>query len=235
MVHGRQNVEAEGMRTEEVTLEELLRGAIRTAMMELHTHLPAKVESYDPATQTATVRPELFRFVEGQELHPAAVEDVPVIFPRGGGTVFTFPVEPGDGCLLAYCEKDMSGWLKTGSPGVPPSGRLHDYSDPVAIMGLSARNAINPAPATDGAEIRTEDGATRVKVGSGGIEIDSAAGVEIVAGTGPITMTRGVSELLTLISTALNDIATSNCVNGAPLSKAAAITATKLLIDAMRV
>ena len=211
-------------------LDRLISESIRVALLETHTALPARVESFDAATQTATVVPELRRLAvhedgEEQEISIAPIELVPVMFPRAGGMAITFPVEVGDKCLLVFGERDISGWLQTGEEGVPPAVRKHEYSDAVAILGLWPRpSALSPAPSSTSLEIRTDDGATTIAVSSSGVTVDSE---------GPITFTRGVNELLQVLSTALDLIGTST-VGGTPLSNAALIAAEKIKVDLIR-
>lgn len=219
-------------------LEDLVGDGVRSALLETHTALPGRIESFDPATQRATVVPELrrqARFDDGEEIEVsiAPIPEVPVLFPRAGGVSITFPVAAGDKCLLVFAERDISAWLESGIEGLPPDARRHSYSDAVAILGLSpATGALDPAPSTSELVIRSDDGATSIEVGPAGISITSDGPVSIDAG-GAISITRDVNELLTILATALDAIATST-VSGSPLSNAATIAAERLKILAMQ-
>lgn len=218
-------------------IEFLLRQAVRSALIDTHTALPGRIQSYDAATQTADVVIELEREFEGdrgvrEAVAIAPIPDVPVLHPRAGGYAITLPVQAGDPCLLVFSERDLSGWLQTGQPAVPASARRHDYADAVAILGLSpSPNALSPAPAGDGIEIRSDDGTTVVKVGAD-VDITAAGAVSIDSG-GAVTLTRGPSELLDLMSQALQALATDT-VASVPLTNAATYAALKVLIDAMK-
>lgn len=61
----------------------------------------------------------------------------------------------------------------------------------------------------------------------------TSTGALTLSALGPIAITDGTNELLTLISEALDEIATST-VSGSPLSNASNIAAIKTLVDAMR-
>lgn len=81
----------------------------------------------------------------------AVFQSVPVFFSGGGGANMTFPVKPGDGCLLLFVDRDLTSWYLSGQQGLPPaSNRLHDLSDAIALVGLtSAVDGIPDVSLTD--------------------------------------------------------------------------------------
>ena len=81
----------------------------------LRVAMPGIIQSFDPSTVTCTVQPAIY----GQKVSDdgkAASEaipilpDVPVVFPRGGGCTLTFPVKPGDECLLVFSDRCIDFW-----------------------------------------------------------------------------------------------------------------------------
>jgi len=94
------------------------------------------------------------------------------------------------------------------------------------ISGLSKNNFGAPVAFNQesGLIIGHKDGNAVIKLDSGQVTIDLGT-------TGKVAIGNQTAELLDQISTALNAIATSNCVNGAPLSNSEQIAAAKLLID----
>lgn len=58
--------------------------------------MPGRIVSFDPATQTATVKALYKPRVNGVTLDIPELLEVPVRFPRVGGFVMTYPVKPGD-------------------------------------------------------------------------------------------------------------------------------------------
>lgn len=76
---------------------------------------------------------------------------VPVMFPGGGGAAMTFPIAPGDTCLLIFIDRDFSDWYTSGQTGLPPrTSRIHNPSDAVCIVGLrSVRNPLSTVSETD--------------------------------------------------------------------------------------
>lgn len=226
----------------QASLAEVIRTGINAALLELRTALPGTIESYDEATQLASVRLGIRRQYETEDGSIESVEipklvDVPVVFPRAGGFALTFPVAAGDGCLVVFCERDIGGWMETGRVQDPVTRRRHDYSDAVAFVGLSAKpNALSSA-ATDAVELRSADGATRIalddtgtitvesdaaggisiEAGTGGVTIDGGSGGVAITGPGSITLTRGADELVDLCSqlVAVLEALTVNTTTGA--------------------
>lgn len=100
-------------------------------LSSLHCALPGTVESFDPETQTAVVRPLLKRKTELPLLR-----DVPVFFPGSRNSAVTWPVSAGDGCLVVFADADIDRWFETGGAGEPASARKHDLSDAFAFVGF---------------------------------------------------------------------------------------------------
>ena len=77
---------------------------------DLHTSMPGIIESFDPVTQTASIQPTIKRvFITREGITETLtlsnlplLINVPVQFPRGGGSSLTFPVTKGDECLIRF-------------------------------------------------------------------------------------------------------------------------------------
>ena len=95
-------------------------------LSSLHCAMPGNVESFDPNTQTAVVRPADPRM--------PVIRDVPVFMP------VSFPVNTGDACLLVFADFDIDTWLASGETEEPASGRMHSLSDAFAFVGFKRRN-----------------------------------------------------------------------------------------------
>lgn len=126
------------------TLEEVIRAAIETRLLEVHTALPGRVETYDAARQKASVKPLLKRSVvrsDGSDFAETLpiIPDVPVVFPRGGGFFLSLPMQPGDFVLLLFSESSIDTWQTgAGEETALLEGldlRRHDLSDAVALAG----------------------------------------------------------------------------------------------------
>lgn len=141
-------------------------------LKELHTCLPGIIDSYNPATQTASVQPAIKRvFTEQGGVNLPLCVDVPVAFPGGGDFFLTFPVQPGDECILFFSERCIDFWYANGGVQLPAEYRLHDLSDAFAQVGVNSQPNKLTSVQTDGAELRTRDRSTYIKLTAGTIFI----------------------------------------------------------------
>lgn len=124
------------------TLEEALRVAIGSSLANVHTAMPARVESYDVATQKCSVQPlvmNVLRPIEGDDIKEVLpiINDVPVMFPRGGGFFVSLPIAVGDFVLLVFNERSIDKFVTSdGNVTDPVDVRQHNLSDAVAIPGF---------------------------------------------------------------------------------------------------
>lgn len=151
-----------------------IRLTVREMLKMVHTGLPGRVVSFDAAKQTAKVQPAIKRIWigddEGDEPVEAALPecpDVPVHFPGGGGYVLTFPVAPGDDCLLVFAERAIDFWWEKGGVQKPSEFRMHDLSDGFAFVGFRPKPNAVAGFATDACELRRVDGSALVRVDAG--------------------------------------------------------------------
>lgn len=161
------------------TPEDAATAAARELLKDVHTALPGIIESFDATTQTAKVRPAIRRvWVEQGPMDLPACVDVPVHFPAGGSFVLTFPVGPGDECLLCFSERAIDAWYDRGGVQNPSEYRLHDYSDGFAFVGFSSKPNTVGLFATDAAELRTRDGSTVFRLEQGTAYVGAKVGAE---------------------------------------------------------
>ena len=152
--------------------DEAYKAHIDAALKNLHTSLPGVVQSYDAATQTVSVQPAIKRvFSEKGATHLPVCVDVPVCFPGGGDFYLTFPVKAGDDCILVFSERCIDFWHANGGVQLPAEYRLHDLSDAFAIVGVNSQPRKLASVQTDGAELRTRDRSTYIKLTNGTIYI----------------------------------------------------------------
>lgn len=153
---------------------------VEVRLRDLHTAIPGTIVSFNAVKQTATVQPSIKSvFVLKNPGRSAVVSqvnlplcvDVPVQFPGGGGFFLTFPVMPGDGCLLQFSERAIDFWYQNGGQQLPSEYRLHDLSDAIATVGLNSQPNVIPNFNASACELRTRDGNTFVRVESGTITI----------------------------------------------------------------
>lgn len=136
------------------SLGEVIEHAILSTLSEaVHTSLPASIETYDPATRKASVKPLIKRVYAGKAVDLPVIVGVPVIFPTAGKFYINFPVEKGDTVLLLFAERELDGFLSSGANSEPESRRQFSLSDAVAVLGLCPFSKPNAAKDTTAAEI----------------------------------------------------------------------------------
>ena len=140
------------MTTRSPTLGETLnRGAARQ-ISRIRVALPARVETYDAATQQVSVQPLIQdgytdEAGERQADRLPVIPHVPVVFPGAGGFRVTFPIAVGDTVLLVFSSSSLDQWLALGGEVDPKDDRRHDLSDAIAIPGLrDFAHALTSAP-----------------------------------------------------------------------------------------
>lgn len=110
---------------------------------DINVAMPGRVESYDAATQRASVQPliQAARVDEdGDRISETlpVVHEVPVVFPGCGAYSITFPIAKGDGVLLVFSQGALDRWLDRGGIVDPEDDRRHSINDAIAIPGLRA-------------------------------------------------------------------------------------------------
>lgn len=149
-------------------LPSLLEQSFAQQMRGLNFAKIGKVVAYDAASQRASVQPVLARALStGTSEQYPVIEDVPVMWPRAGGASITFPVKPGDGCLLLFTDSSLDAWKQSGDTGAAGDNRQHALSDAVAIMGVVSFGDGGGSP--DSAEITM--GETVITLASGAATI----------------------------------------------------------------
>lgn len=105
----------------------------------LNCHLPGKIIAFDAETQTCTVQIMLLKY---ETLAPAPITQVPLIMLGAGGGHITMPNPIGTICVLLFMDRNIDNFLETGEPYVPPTSRMHDFTDCVALTTF--KTLVNP-------------------------------------------------------------------------------------------
>lgn len=132
---------------------ELIRAAIESRLIDLHTSMPAVVVVYNPLLQTVDVQPVIKRALESQSgeiVHETLpiIHNVPMQWPGGGGYAMQFPILPGEHVWLIFSEAATAQWRSTGQLSEPVDLRRHDLSYACAIpcrgTDLEIRQPLTP-------------------------------------------------------------------------------------------
>lgn len=172
--------------------EESLRVAIGANRATIWTCLPGIIESVNLTAMTAVVQLTVqgqSRVVEGTwsnvDLPP--ILDCPIIFQSGGGYTLTFPIAPGDECVVHFASRCFDAWWQSG--GVQPQAefRMHDLSDGFVKVGPRSQPRVIPNISATTAQLRSDDGAVYVELAAGHVvNIVAPGGINLV---GPVHMT----------------------------------------------
>jgi phage baseplate assembly protein gpV len=154
----------------------------------MRVSLPGIIQSFDPETVTCVVQPAIKGAVPDDSGVPVSSDmtllmDVPVMFPRGGGCTLTFPVKPGDECLIVFSDRCTDFWWQSGGVQEPADDRQHDLSDAFAIVGPQSQAKKISGISVSATQLRSDDGSTffeidpntqKIKiVAPGGLDIET--------------------------------------------------------------
>ena len=142
---------------------------IKGAQKRMWTALPGIVSKYSPGALTCEVQPALKGRRENEKgevvIEPLPLLlDCPVVFPHAGGCSLTFPIRPGDECLVVFASRAIDGWWQQGGVQAAPVARMHDLSDGFVIPGPWSQAKKISGVSTSEVELRSDDGEAKVSV-----------------------------------------------------------------------
>lgn len=159
---------------------ETTRVALEWMQGKMWTALPCVVVAFPSASGISTmmvdVQPQIAGTVLNAEggtdvIQMPVLVDVPISFPGGGGCILTFPIKPGDECLVVFASRCLDAWWQQG-PGTaeatgdivpPPYARMHSLSDGIAFVGLRSSPRELDID-VDTAQLRSDDGDVFVSI-----------------------------------------------------------------------
>jgi hypothetical protein len=141
-------------------LADLIRVAVRNAMLEVRTHTVCTVKSYDPVKQRVNVVVDQRQRIKDPNnprdpnatflQPPAPLDDIPVAWPRTKAGSLTFPLVPGDKGELHVQDRALDGYLVAGLPSEPARQWTHNLADSTFHPCLYHDAApLNPPTGTD--------------------------------------------------------------------------------------
>lgn len=162
---------------------------------EFEGMLPAKVVSYDDASNRAVIKPlVMMGTTGGGKVSRAQVPNIPVYRFGGGGFFMRFPVKAGDFGWLKANDRDISLIFQRGGlEDWPNTTRLHKFSDAMffpdtfkewVIDGANADKAVWQSMSGDTLIALGQEDIT-LKIGSVSIMLTSA-GVDIISPPGTL-------------------------------------------------
>lgn len=139
-------------------LASVIFGAMESRLVDVHTALPARVESYDAARQVADVKPMLRRVIRRTDMERVTEElpvlpCIPVLWSRGGGAFISLPLAAGDFGWVMFADYSIDRFRSTGEDSDPGDERRFDLANAVFLPNGPFPSAQNLAD-VDAAEIR---------------------------------------------------------------------------------
>jgi hypothetical protein len=163
---------------------------------------PAIVQSFNPTACTVAVQlttNEKFQYnVNGPSgplkmqvmpmkpggLNPAQaiLQDLPVVFPGGGGWSITFPIHVGDECLVFFSDTEIDTWYQSGGVNNnPANSRRHSLSDGFAFFAPRSMPRALAGISSVSMQIRNDAGTMVVDFNPGGTVTVTAPNVIVNA------------------------------------------------------
>lgn len=135
--------------SETPNLDQVITDAIDAALVDVHTHLPAKIVSVK-GNQKVNVQILLkTRLKNGQVVDRPVIQDVQVWMPGGADYWIKLPIKVGDLGELHFSERSLDKIKVSGGSVDPADPRKHNLSDAVFYPGGRPFNAQLPGGATD--------------------------------------------------------------------------------------
>ena len=174
---------------------------LESRLKEVHTCIPGIIKKFDEGIQWAEVQPTIRRiFTTNGPVDLPLCVDVPVMFPSGSRFFITWPVFPGDECLLFFSERCIDRWALEGDIQEPDDYRMHDLSDGFAFVGVNSLPLVIEDFQMDGIDIRSPLRESYVKVKKDTIEVHASVLVDVKAPTIRATATELVEALAPTIT-----------------------------------
>lgn len=199
-------------------LTDLLALTKREFLFSTHCHALGTVQSFNAATQLATISVNYKRVYAGQALDYPPIVECPIVILGGGTGSLEFPIQQGDTGLLCFNDRDMDEWLITGQTGKEPaSSRLHSFSDAIFLCGVRPQTKAISDYSASYARFRL--GATKVEL-SDTIKIANQ-----------VTDLKAVlNGMLDLLSTLAGDITSAGMPTATQTAFVASVTAYKTTV-----
>jgi len=126
--------------------------------------LPAKIVTYDRATNRATVKPMIAMVTtNGDNISRNQLASIPVLNIGGGGAILSFNLLPGDLGWIKASDRDIAEFLKRYSESVPSTKRIHDFNNGLFIPDVMTGYTIDEEDGAN-AVLQTLDGLVKVSL-----------------------------------------------------------------------
>lgn len=136
---------------------------------DLRVAMPGIIQSFDASKCTAVIQPAIRAQVTAEDGTTKWVDyplllDCPVVFPRGGGFVLTFPIKAGDECAVIIADRCIDAWWQSGGTQNQVELRMHDLSDAFCLPGPRSVPNVEGGISTTDVQLRSVDGTAHVSI-----------------------------------------------------------------------
>jgi len=163
---------------------------VNGAISNVHTALPGTIVSYDAGSNRASVQPfGAIKTKDARSIAYPVIYNAPVQFPcgMGGRAGVTFPIRPGDGCIVLFAEGQMDDYLSGGDSF---DGRKHSLNDAMIIPGMYSGGATTASEHPD--DVVLTNGSACIRLGADGFGGNLADGTSFQIGGGDLVV-NGIS------------------------------------------
>jgi len=166
----------------EPTIASVLELLKKEIMSSINCHQVGEIVSFDSSTQTAEVEIKMLRMMNGVLKEYPVLVDCPCIILSGGKGRLTFPIQPGDSCLVLFNDKDIDNWYSGGQSVAPRTERMHNFADAIALVGI--RNKQNQITDYFNSGVELKYGVSTVKLEENKATITNGTSTVTVDSTG---------------------------------------------------
>lgn len=148
----------------------LLQGGMSKALQNMDCCLPARVVSFDRASNRVTVEP-MYKITStgGDQMQMAQIDSIPVFLFGGAGAFISFDLKQNDFGWIIASDQDISLFLQTYEASAGNTKRNHSFSDAFFLPDIMHDYYLS---GTDGeAAIQTKQGTTYITLSEGKINI----------------------------------------------------------------
>ena len=163
---------------------------IRKGGENIHVSMIGKIESYNPQTNRASITPVgTMTCPDWQEIPYPTIHNVPIQYPcgNGGKSGCTFPVKPGDTCIIIFADHQIENFL---SGEKSDDMRNHSMNDAYAIPTLFSASV--PTLKSNPNDVCLFNNGSLVVLNSSSMTINLADGTSVSIGGGDLVV-NGIS------------------------------------------
>ena len=159
---------------------------IRKGGENIHVSMIGKIDSYNPQTNRASITPVgSFTAPDWQDIPYPTIHNVPIQYPcgNGGKSGVTFPVKPGDTCIIIFADHQIENFL---SGEKSDDMRNHSMNDAYAIPTLFSASV--PTLKSNPNDVCLFNNGSLVVLNSSSMTINLADGTSVSIGGGDLVV-----------------------------------------------